>query len=317
MGTTYPNPLVGSVIVGADGVILGEGFHHQAGKPHAEVNAIADAEQRGVTNFSKAIIYVNLEPCSHHGKTPPCALLLIEKGFKQVVIGTLDPHEKVAGKGVRLLEQAGIKVDVGFLETECNELNKRFFTFHKKQRPYIILKWAQSADGFLAPLSKNENKPVWITGTETRQYVHKTRAQEQAILVGGKTVIDDDPSLTVRDWHGKQPVRVVLDSKNDLIKTYKIFDEQADTKVLHRPSNEIQSILKDLYDLQIQSVIVEGGLKTLQSFLNADAWDEIHQYIGTVVYLKDGLPAPHIPALAELKNRLIIQNDVLKTYIKA
>ena len=165
LGTTYPNPLVGSVIVSENDEIIGEGWHLKSGEPHAEVNAVRDAEKKGYDGdaFAKATIYVNLEPCSHTGKTPPCASMIVQKGFKKVVVGTLDPHDKVAGKGVALLKEAGIEVLVGVLEKECNELNKRFFTFHRKQRPYIILKWAETSDGFIAPETKNEQKPVWIT----------------------------------------------------------------------------------------------------------------------------------------------------------
>lgn len=214
LGTTYPNPLVGSVIVSDQGNILGEGWHIKSGEPHAEVNAVVDAEQKGCGGdaFAKATLYVNLEPCSHTGKTPPCASMIVEKGFKKVVVGTLDPHDKVAGKGITLLRNAGIEVTVGILEDECNQLNKRFFTYHKEQRPFIILKWAGTADGFIAPAVKNEQKPVWITNEYSRQLSHKLRTEEQAILVGARTVIDDNPSLTCRDWNGTHPIRVIVDS---------------------------------------------------------------------------------------------------------
>ncbi|MEP6278545.1 MAG: bifunctional diaminohydroxyphosphoribosylaminopyrimidine deaminase/5-amino-6-(5-phosphoribosylamino)uracil reductase RibD, partial [Nonlabens ulvanivorans] len=170
LGTTYPNPLVGSVIVSENDEILGEGWHKKSGEPHAEVNAVRDAEKNGYGRdaFAKAVLYVNLEPCSHTGKTPPCASMIVKKGFKKVVIGSLDPHEKVAGKGVAILKEVGIDVTVGVLEKECNLLNKRFFTYHRKQRPYIILKWAETADGFIAPAQKDEQKPVWITNPYSR-----------------------------------------------------------------------------------------------------------------------------------------------------
>lgn len=316
LGTTYPNPLVGSVIVNESGSILGEGFHYKSGLPHAEVNAIADAESKGYKDFSKATIYVNLEPCSHHGKTPPCANLILDKGFKNVVVGTLDPHEKVAGNGIKLLEVAGINVSVGVLTKECQQLNKRFFTYHIKQRPYVILKWAETADSFIAPLEKEEQKPVWITNAHSRQRVHQLRARENAILVGGRTVLDDNPSLTVRDWHGEQPVRIILDSRSNLPKNSKVFDETAVTRLLSRSSHEADLILQDLYDLKIQSVIVEGGLKTLQAFINKDLWDETYQYIGTEVYLKQGIPAPGLPSAAVLKEQLKIGTDLLKIFYK-
>ncbi len=314
LGTTYPNPLVGSVIVDDAGLILGEGFHQKAGEGHAEVNAIANAESRGITDFSKATIYVNLEPCSHHGKTPPCANLIIEKRFKSAVVGTLDPHEKVAGNGIKLLKEAGIEVSVGILENECNQLNKRFFTFHRRQRPYIILKWAESADGFIAPLTKVDKKPVWITNQYSRQRVHQLRAQEHAILIGAQTALDDNPSLTVRDWHGANPIRIVLDSRNDLPENLNVFNDQAATQILRRSSDEIKQIVQDLCNLSIQSVIVEGGGKTLQAFIDAGLWDEIHQYIGAEVYLKEGIPSPQLPSTAQLQSREHIQNDVLKIF---
>jgi diaminohydroxyphosphoribosylaminopyrimidine deaminase/5-amino-6-(5-phosphoribosylamino)uracil reductase len=312
LGTTYPNPLVGSVIVDATDSIIGEGFHYKSGQPHAEVNAIADAEHNGHTDFSNATIYVNLEPCSHHGKTPPCASLLIEKGFGKVIVGTLDPHDKVAGNGIKMLKEAGITVEVNFLENECNELNKRFFTYHQKRRPYVILKWAESADGFIAPLDKKEQKPVWITNEYSRQRVHQLRAQEHAILIGAKTALDDNPSLTVREWHGELPIRVILDSRNNLPEDLNVFNDQAVTQILHRSSSEPNLILEDLYYLKIQSLIVEGGLKTLQAFIDAGPWDEIHQYTGAEIYLKEGIPAPRLPESLVLQEHILIKDDVLK-----
>jgi diaminohydroxyphosphoribosylaminopyrimidine deaminase/5-amino-6-(5-phosphoribosylamino)uracil reductase len=306
------------VIVDDAGKILGEGFHFKAGQPHAEVHAIANAESKGssTADFSNATIYVNLEPCSHHGKTPPCASLIIEKGFGKVIVGTLDPHDKVAGNGIKMLQEAGITVEVNFLENECNELNKRFFTYHQKRRPYVILKWAESADGFIAPKSKSEQKPVWITSEYSRQRVHQLRAQEHAILIGAKTALDDNPSLTVRDWHGVNPIRVILDSRNNLPEELNVFNDQAVTQILRRSSSEPKVILEDLYNLNIQSVIVEGGLKTLQAFIDGGLWDEIHQYMGTEIYLKEGIPAPRLPDTSILQERVLIKNDVLKIYRK-
>ncbi|KQC33226.1 riboflavin biosynthesis protein RibD [Nonlabens sp. YIK11] len=316
LGTTYPNPLVGSVIVSDEGIVLGEGFHLKSGEPHAEVNAIAAAERNGyaTSDFEKATIYVNLEPCSHHGKTPPCASLIIEKKFKKVVIGTLDPHEKVAGKGAELLRAAGVEVITGILEEKCNDLNKRFFTYHKKQRPYIILKWAETADGFIAPATKDEQKPVWITNSYSRQHTHRSRAQENSILIGAQTALDDNPNLTVREWYGNNPIRIVLDSRNDLPENLNVFNEDAVTQILRRDSSETESIIQDLYHLNIQSVIVEGGAKTLQQFLEKDLWDEIHQYMGTTIYFKNGLKAPLIPKNVILQESLMIKDDVLKIF---
>ncbi|MGB5983277.1 MAG: bifunctional diaminohydroxyphosphoribosylaminopyrimidine deaminase/5-amino-6-(5-phosphoribosylamino)uracil reductase RibD [Nonlabens sp.] len=314
LGTTYPNPLVGSVIVDNKGLIIGEGWHYQAGTPHAEVMAVRDAESKGVTHFNEATIYVNLEPCSHTGKTPPCASLLIEKGFSKVIIGTLDPHEKVAGKGVAMLEKVGIECTVGVLEKECNELNKRFFTYHKKRRPYIILKWAETADGFIAPHHKNEIAPVWITNSYSQQRSHKLRANEQAILVGGKTVLDDNPSLTCRSWYGRQPLRFVLDSKNNLDSSAAVFNDVTITQCLHFHSNQVKEIVDVLYTKGVQSIIIEGGFKTIQNFIDQSMWDEAYQFMGVEVLFHKGIAAPQLKGDYHLLNRENIQNDVLKIY---
>lgn len=316
LGTTYPNPLVGSVIVSHSGEILGEGWHRKSGKPHAEVNAVIDAEKKGYDGdaFAKATLYVNLEPCSHTGKTPPCASMIIKKGFKKVVVGTLDPHEKVAGKGIILLKQGGIEVVVGVLENECNELNKRFFTFHRKQRPYIILKWAESSDGFIAPETKNEQKPVWITNAHSRQLSHQLRAHENAILVGAKTVIDDNPSLTCRDWSGQNPLRVVMDSRNKIDDTYNVMDGTAPSLKLTLKSTQVKEILRVLYDQGIQSVIIEGGTTTIQSFIDTSLWDEAFQFMGTEVVLHKGLKAPQLTGNFKLVSRSTLYNDVIKIY---
>jgi diaminohydroxyphosphoribosylaminopyrimidine deaminase/5-amino-6-(5-phosphoribosylamino)uracil reductase len=314
LGTTYPNPLVGSVIVSYTDEILGEGWHKKSGEPHAEVNAVLDAEQKGCNEsaFAKAVLYVNLEPCSHTGKTPACASMIIKKGFKKVVIGTLDPHNKVAGKGIAMLEAAGIEVSVGVLEKECDELNKRFFTFHKKKRPYIILKWAETSDGFIAPVQKEEQKPVWITSKHSRQLAHRLRAQEQAILVGAQTILDDDPSLTCREWQGINPTRVVLDSRNSLENKWNVFNEEASTIKLS--STNPQTIVEQLYNQNIQSVIVEGGARTIQSFIDVHLWDEAHQFMGTEILFYKGLRAPKLKGNYIIKSRQSIKNDVLKIY---
>ncbi|AGC78741.1 diaminohydroxyphosphoribosylaminopyrimidine deaminase [Nonlabens dokdonensis] len=316
LGTTYPNPLVGSVIVSENDEILGEGWHKKSGEPHAEVNAVLDAVKNGYGEdaFAKAVLYVNLEPCSHTGKTPPCASMIIQKGFKKVAVGTLDPHDKVAGKGVALLKEAGIDVVVGILENKCNELNKRFFTFHRKQRPYVILKWAETSDGFIAPATKNEQKPVWITNANSRQLSHQLRAQENAILVGAKTVIDDNPSLTCRDWNGENPLRVVLDSRNSITSNYQVMDDAAPTLKLQLSSNDTLEILNSLYQNNIQSVIIEGGTTTIQSFIDAGLWDEAYQFMGTEVLFHKGLKGPLLKGNYHIHKREMIQNDVLKIY---
>ncbi|TDW48518.1 diaminohydroxyphosphoribosylaminopyrimidine deaminase [Flavobacterium sp. 270] len=301
--------MVGSVIV-YDGKIIGEGWHKKSGEPHAEVNAIKSVKDKSL--LKKATIYVSLEPCSHFGKTPPCCDLIIEHRIPNVVVGTVDPNEKVAGRGIKKIVESGASVVVGILEEECNELNKRFFTFHQKQRPYIILKWAESQDGFLAPEKEinQERKPVWITNTYSRQLVHKWRSEEQAILVGTQTVIDDNPKLNVRDWSGNNPVRVVLDQHNRISKDSFIFDDSVKTIVLTKSEivsekentifividfnqNIVPQLLSILYQNQIQSIIIEGGLQTLQTFIDHNIWDEARVFIGKTVFEK-GTKAPVI-----------------------
>jgi diaminohydroxyphosphoribosylaminopyrimidine deaminase/5-amino-6-(5-phosphoribosylamino)uracil reductase len=322
LGTTYPNPLVGSVIV-YDGKIIGEGWHKKAGEPHAEVNAINSVKDKSLLN--KSTIYVSLEPCSHFGKTPPCCDLIIKNGIPNVVIGTVDPNEKVAGNGIKKLSEAGINVTVGILETQCNELNKRFFTFHDKKRPYIILKWAESKDGFIAPLQKLEKKPVWITNQYSRQLVHKWRSEEQAILVGTQTVIDDNPKLDVRDWTGNNPTRVVLDQNNRISNEHHLFDSNVKTivfsklkptvekeniifEVIDFKQNIAKQIAETLYKHQIQCVIIEGGGQTLQTFIDSNLWDEARIFIGNTL-IREGIKAPIL--IRKLSEKLSIGDDEL------
>ena len=316
-GTTYPNPMVGSVIV-YDGEIIGEGWHRKAGDPHAEVNAIRSVKDPSV--LDKSTIYVSLEPCSHFGKTPPCCDLIIENKIPNVVIGTVDSNIKVAGNGIKRLKEAGANVIVGILEKECHELNQRFFTFHEKKRPYIILKWAQTQDGFIAPLEKKEQKPVWITNSYSRQLVHKWRAEEQAILVGTQTVIDDNPQLNARDWNGNNPIRIVIDQNNRIPKTAHVFDNQDKTIVFSKnkamlaseniiyesidfQQNIAQQILERLYQHQIQSIIIEGGAQTLQTFIDANLWDEARVFIGNSQFGK-GLKAPILNTAPSKKEKI-------------
>src|SRR5690606_25029239 len=232
LGTTYPNPLVGSVILHKN-KIIGEGWHYDTGLAHAEVNAIASVNEAKL--LKDATIYVSLEPCSHFGKTPPCADLIIEKGIKKVVIGSTDPNPKVAGRGIKKLMEAGCEVIVGILENECNELNKRFFKFHSKKRPYILLKWDATADGLNRRKNekRNETKPVWITNEFSRQLVHKMRAEEMAILVGTSTVLQDNPSLTVRDWNGENPLRIVIDKNLKIPQDFSVLDGKVETIVFN------------------------------------------------------------------------------------
>jgi len=288
-----PNPSVGAVIV-YENQIIGEGFTSAYGGAHAEVNAIRSVKDKSL--LEKSTLYVSLEPCSHYGKTPPCSDLVIASKIPNVVIGAVDSNIKVAGNGIKKLIESGVNVTVGILEKECRASNIRFFTFHEKKRPYIILKWAESQDGFIAPKTKNEQKPVWITNEFSRQLVHKWRSEEQAILVGTQTVIDDNPKLNVRDWTGKNPTRIVLDQNNRIPKESHIFDNQAKTIVLS--SSEIDfskniaiQIANILFQNQIQSVIIEGGRQTMQTFIDENLWDEARVFRGEL-FLEKGIKAP-------------------------
>jgi diaminohydroxyphosphoribosylaminopyrimidine deaminase / 5-amino-6-(5-phosphoribosylamino)uracil reductase len=322
LGTTYPNPMVGSVIV-YEGKIIGEGWHKKAGEPHAEVNAVNSVQDKSL--LKKSTIYVSLEPCSHFGKTPPCCDLIIKYKIPNVIIGTVDPFSEVSGNGIKKLIEAGKNVTVGILEDECTILNKRFFTFHQKKKPYIILKWAQSHDGFIAPLEKNEKKPVWISNTYSRQLVHKWRTEEQAILVGTQTVIDDNPKLNARDWQGNNPIRIALDQNNRIPRENAIFDNEIKTIVFTNAENTISSentiferinfkdnlagqIIDSLYNHNIQSVIIEGGLQTLQTFIDANLWEEARIFTGTT-FLGNGIKAPKLPKTNSEKH--FIENDEL------
>jgi diaminohydroxyphosphoribosylaminopyrimidine deaminase / 5-amino-6-(5-phosphoribosylamino)uracil reductase len=316
-GTTYPNPMVGSVIV-YDGQIIGEGWHRKSGEPHAEVNAIRSVKDK--TLLEKATIYVSLEPCSHFGKTPPCCDLIIENKIPNIVIGTVDSNIKVAGSGIKRLKEARANVIVGVLEEECHELNQRFFTFHEKKRPYIILKWAETQDGFIAPLTKKEQKPVWITNPNSRQLVHKWRTEEQAILVGTQTVIDDNPQLNARDWNGNNPIRIVIDQNNRISETAHVFDNQVKTIVFSKKETTLSSentifeildfkqniasqIVERLYQHQIQSIIIEGGAQTLQTFIDANLWDKARVFIGNSQF-GNGIKAPILKTAPSKKEKI-------------
>lgn len=321
LGSTYPNPIVGSVIV-HEGKIIGEGWHRKAGEAHAEVNAVNSVKDKSL--LKKSTIYVTLEPCSHFGKTPPCCDLIIANDIPNVVIGCVDPNEKVAGRGIAKLMASGKKVTLGVLEKECIALNRRFFTFQNKKRPYIILKWAQSADGFISPERKTEAKPVWLTNQYSRQLVHKWRTQEHAILIGTQTAIDDNPSLTARDWHGQNPIRIVIDRSHRIPKENHIFDSQAKTIALsEQPSdwaqteiidfegNLVEEICKSLFRNDIQSVIVEGGRRLLQTFIDAGIWDEARVFRSETV-LGNGTKAPFFDFMPHLKEN--IRKDELLMY---
>ena len=285
-GNASPNPLVGSVIV-HNNEIIGEGFHQKFGEAHAEVNAINSVKDKSLLAFST--IYINLEPCAHFGKTPPCADLIIKSKIPNVVIGHQDPFSKVNGQGIDKLKAAGCKVIVGVCENECNELNKRFFTLHQQKRPYVILKWAESMDGFIDKnRSENEKGIFWLSHPKTKRLVHQWRAQEDAILVGRKTVDTDDPELTAREWKGSNPIRVILDSKAQISQNRKVLNGAANTLIYNTiksenieniqwvktDKNSLIEILEDLGQRNISSIIVEGGFQVLTNFIQENLWDE-------------------------------------------
>ena len=314
LGSTAPNPMVGAVIT-YNNKIIGEGYTSPYGGHHAEVNAINSVENKEL--LKKATLYVTLEPCSHFGKTPPCSDLIIKHQIANVVIGCIDDNPEVSGKGIAKLKAAKINVTVGVLETQCKEHHKRFFTFHNKKRPYIILKWAETTDGFIAPLNKDEKKPVWITNKHSRQLVHKWRAEEQAILVGTNTVLEDNPSLTVRDWTGINPIRIVIDKELKLSTEASIFDDTVKTITISK--NDInfsqpiaQQITILLHSKHINSVIIEGGAKTLQTFIDENLWDEARVFTGTSIF-KDGVKAPK--SRGELISEEQIIDDTLHIYV--
>ena len=281
LGNVQPNPMVGAVIV-HNGRIIGEGYHQQYGGVHAEINAINSVNDKEL--LKESTIYVNLEPCSHYGKTPPCADKLIEMQFPRVVIGATDPHDKVNGKGIEKLRGAGIEVETHILESECVALNKRFFTFHQKQRPYIILKWAQTADGFM-DIDRSSQHPdtYWITNSEMRVLVHKWRSEEPAILVGYNTYKNDQPQLTTRCYPGKNPARYIA-ARNP---------QEIDIEGFTIVPDNVPDILRKLYEDRMQSVIVEGGRKTIDMFIESGLWDEARVLTGNVKWGK-GVPAPNV-----------------------
>tara|TARA_B100001939_G_scaffold37389_1_gene29135 strand:- start:1210 stop:2238 length:1029 start_codon:yes stop_codon:yes gene_type:complete len=317
-----PNPMVGCIIVYND-EIIGEGYHQEYGKSHAEVNAIKAVKDKSL--LSKSTLYVNLEPCCHHGKTPPCTDLIIRHNFSKVVIGCIDPFSEVSGRGIKKLEDNSIKVVHGVLEEKCKDLNRRFFYFHKYKRPYIILKWAKSKDNYIAPI--NQEKPFWMTSKKSKTLVHNWRAEEDAILVGRKTVTADNPSLTVRMCEGKNPMRLVIDKSLSLKNNYNIFDDDAETLVFNNIksdtvrntiyvkidfSNPIEEILNELYKRKILSLIVEGGAITINSFIENNLYDEIRLFT-TEKVLENGILSPLIPNIKMTKNT-IIDKDKLEVY---
>jgi diaminohydroxyphosphoribosylaminopyrimidine deaminase/5-amino-6-(5-phosphoribosylamino)uracil reductase len=319
--TAAPNPMVGCVVVHNDSII-GEGWHHSAGKPHAEVNALAAVKNPAL--LKEATVYVSLEPCAHFGRTPPCADLLVEKQVKKVVIGCQDPFAKVNGAGIQKLRAAGIAVETGILEEACRALNQHFFTFHEKKRPFVSLKWAQSQNGFFDLERSTETRiPNWITGPEAKTYVHHLRAQHAAILVGSKTVLADNPSLSTRLVKGPSPMRLVLDRGGILPKESTVFTDGAPTVVFGKgnssdghiryiPTGEkpLQAILDYCYAEGYTSLFVEGGATLLQHFIQEKLWDEAHVLIGTP-YFATGIPAPNLE-LAPVSSMQLGQDVCLK-----
>ena len=319
--------MVGAVLVHA-GKIIGEGYHQQYGGPHAEVNCINSVADADKDLIEKSTLYVSLEPCSHFGKTPPCTDLVIANKIPEVVIGCRDSFAAVDGKGIERLMAAGIQVNVGILEKECRELNRRFFTFHEKHRPYIILKWAQSSDGKIAARGADR---IFISNEITNRLVHQWRTEEAAILVGTNTVLLDDPALTARLWPGKDPVRLVIDKELKLPVHLKLFDgsvktivfnyikqSAAENLVYHRLNKEegipVQ-ILSALYNMQLQSVMVEGGSKLLQSLIDEGFWDEARVITNSAMVIGEGLDAPVLKNEMELSEQKI-ENDVISYFTR-
>ena len=327
LGHTVPNPMVGCVIM-LDGNIIGEGYHEQYGQAHAEVNAINSVKDKSL--LQKATLYVNLEPCSHFGKTPPCADLIIEHKIPYVVIGSIDTFAQVSGRGIEKLMKAGIDVKTGVLEQECRELNRRFFTYHEKKRPYIILKWAQTEDGFIDILRNEEGleKPLQITNETSRELMHQWRNEEQAIMVGKRTALLDNPKLTARTGNKKNPLRIVTDRNLSIPSHYFLMDKSTPTLVFTSTDavseNNLEYIKLDfdapllpqmlgsLYEKNVLSVIVEGGTKLINSFIHNQLWDEARVFIADKKIGDEGVNAPELDAKPLI--RKAIDGDQLLIY---
>ena len=323
-----PNPMVGAVLVrNSDGAILAEGWHEKYGEGHAEVNCFKHLEMSRLRDLemSKCTLFVSLEPCSHYGKTPPCAKLIIEKGVGRVVVGMLDPNPLVAGKGVQMLRDAGIEVVVGVMEKECRELNKRFLCLHEKKRPYVILKWAQTADGFidrhrelkiknyeLKIIDEHLNGALAISTPETKKLVHKMRAENMAIMVGTNTVLLDNPRLLNTHWEGRNPIRVTIDRHGRIPADARIFSDEAET-IVYRERTDWPYILEDLAKRNIHSILVEGGTTLLTHILETGIWDEIHVEVAPELTIGDGVKAPEVNLAEQYE---IVDGHRLYTMIK-
>lgn len=327
LGLTRTNPLVGCVIV-HDDRIIGEGYHHEYGGPHAEVNAIRSVKDKSLLKSST--LYVNLEPCSHFGKTPPCSTLIINSGIPRIVVSNIDPFAAVSGRGIEAMRNAGVEVLTGVLEREGEFLNRRFLTFHLQKRPFVMLKWAQTADGFIDVVRK-KGDPVgtnWITDEISRTLVHKWRAEEAGLLVGTNTIIADNPKLNVRRWSGVSPLRITFDRDGRIPDTASILDGSQDTLVFsclqEKYSGKIKSVLVDhefemeeilheLYEQKILSIMVEGGRQVLQTFIDSGLWDEARVFRGSVVF-HEGVPAPVISA--PVRRKLNFRGHLLDEYFR-
>lgn len=328
LGQVAPNPMVGCVIV-YDDKIIAEGYHQQYGSAHAEPNAIKQVSDE---LLKKCTLYVSLEPCSHHGKTPPCADLIISKGIKKVVVGNLDSNPLVAGKGIQKLKDAGIEVEFGILDKECRELNKRFFTFHEKKRPYVILKWAQTQDEFISHWPLPENKEDnWITGKESKTLVHQWRAEESAILIGYNTLVNDNPYLTTRLVNGNNPIRLVLARHLNFPIDLNVLNTDAKTIVFNEVKDEVkgniefvkidwnnnkaQQVLDYCFQNNISSIIVEGGTNTIYNFMNNDTWDEARVFVNPNKKFEHGISAPDISLINTLPVK--VGNDLFYTILNS
>ena len=324
IGYTSPNPLVGCVIV-YNNKIIGEGWHKSYGSSHAEVNAINSINDTSL--LSKSTIYVNLEPCNHYGKTPPCSDLIIKYKIPKLVIGVKDPNNKVDGKGIEKLKEHGCKIKINVLKKDCIKINKRFFTFHQKKRPYVILKWARTKDGFIAPLykTKKTRKIFWISNSLSIQRAHKLRSTEDAILVGINTILNDNPSLTLREWNGKTPNRYIIDPNLKIHTKTKVMKDEYPLTIINSHKNlkiknkkwikcdfnKTSNILGILYQENIQSVIIEGGTKTIQYFIDENLWDKAIVFTGQKK-ITNGIKEPSLKINETYSEK--IGNDILSVY---
>ena len=308
-----PNPMVGALLANADGHIITEGWHKQFGGPHAEVNCLADLTGEQTESIGNTL-FVSLEPCSHFGKTPPCADMIVarskELGISRVVVGSLDPNPQVAGHGIKRLQEAGIEVLTGVMEKECRHLNRRFFCLHEKHRPYVILKWAQTADGYIG----SADKRVIISNPVSKRIVHKMRAENMAIMVGTNTALIDNPKLLNTHWAGRNPIRVLLDRHQRVPKDYNIFSQDAPT-IVYSDNTDWQFVLSDLADRNIHSVLVEGGATLLNNILKSGIFDEIHIEINPTLRLGEGIVAPcDTSSFGSLFEEQHIAGNILYTY---